>query len=155
MFRFDAIACQRLAHRVWRSKIPLLPRLIDIFVLLFWKCSIPHTVPIGAGTRIAYFQPGVVIHRRAVLGRNVELHGGVVIGGRKEGVPGVPRIGNNVQIYSGAKILGDIEIGDGCIIAANAVVIEDMAPRAIAIPPKAQIHPPQAGGQAGKDRRRD
>ena len=139
MFRFDAIACQRIAHALWRRKIPLVPRLIDAFVLLFWKCSIPHTVPIGSGTRIAYYQPGVVIHRRCVIGRNVELHGGVVIGGRKEGVYGVPRIGNEVKIYSGAKVLGDIQIGDGCVIAAGAVVIDSMPPGAVAVPPRAQI----------------
>ena len=141
MLRFDAIACQRLAYGLWRRRIPVLPRLIDAFVLLFWKCSIPHTIPIGPGTRVAYFQPGIVIHRRATIGRNVELHGGVVIGGRKENVRGVPQIGDNVRIYAGAKILGDIAIGEGCVIAANAVVIEDMPPGAIALPPKAQIYP--------------
>ncbi len=39
---------------------------------------------------------------------------------------GVPRIGNNVYIGCGAKILGDIIIGDNCIIGANAVVIKDV-----------------------------
>jgi serine O-acetyltransferase len=139
MFRCDAIACQRVAHWLWRRKIPLVPRLIDVFLLIFWKCSIPRTVAIGAGTRIAYFQPGVVIHRRCVIGRNVELHGGVVIGGRREDTWGVPRIGDHVKIYSGAKILGDLEIGDGCVIAANAVVIESMPPGSIALPSRAQI----------------
>jgi serine O-acetyltransferase len=145
MPRFDAIACQRLAHILWRWRVPLLPKLLDAFVIVFWKCSLPHTVAIGKGSRIAYYQPGVVVHRRCVIGENVELHGGVVIGGRKDGVLGVPRIGNNVCIYSGAKILGDITIGDNCVIAANAVVIEDMPPGAMALPPRAQIYPRLTG----------
>lgn len=139
--RFDAIRCQQLAHRLWKCKIPLLPQVLSVFILLFWKCSLPHTVPVGRGSRIAYFQPGVVVHPRAVIGQDVEIHGGVVIGGRKEGVFGVPRIGDNVRIYSGAKILGDVVIGDGCVIAANAVVVEDMPPHTIAVPPKAEIYP--------------
>ena len=39
---------------------------------------------------------------------------------------GVPTIGNNVTIYSGAKVLGNIIIGDNVIVGANAVVLRDV-----------------------------
>lgn len=44
---------------------------------------------------------------------------------------GCPVIGNNVMITSGAKVLGDITVGDGAVIGANAVVIRDVEPGAV------------------------
>ena len=42
-----------------------------------------------------------------------------------------PTIGNNVIIYAGAKIIGDVHVGDNAIIGANAVVTKDVPPNAI------------------------
>ena len=50
---------------------------------------------------------------------------GVTVGGRSGSI-GVPRLGDNVYIATGAKILGDIDIGDYVIIGANAVVIHSI-----------------------------
>ena len=63
----------------------------------------------------------VIINENAVVGDNCCFHGFNVVGnnGKNEKAP---RLGNNVDVGVGAKIIGDIYIADNCIIAANAVV---------------------------------
>jgi glycosyltransferase involved in cell wall biosynthesis len=62
------------------------------------------------------------------MGRNVVLSPCVTIGGRS-GKYDVPRIGDNVFVAPGARILGDVTIGDGAVIGANAVVIRSVLSR--------------------------
>jgi serine O-acetyltransferase len=88
---------------------------------------------------------GIVINREARIGSdfylihhgNTKIHPGVVIGegcaimhdvtiGTNMERPGVPRLGNNVFVGAGAKILGPITIGDGARVAANSLVISDV-----------------------------
>ena len=70
---------------------------------------------------------GVVIGETAVIGNNVTMFHGVTLGGTgKEKGKRHPTIGNNVFIGSGAKILGNINIGDNVKIGANSVVLEDI-----------------------------
>ena len=61
----------------------------------------------------------IVVNSAARIGDNCTLQQNVNIG---KNYGGVPRIGNNVYIGPGAKLFGDIEIADGCVIGANAVV---------------------------------
>lgn len=77
------------------------------------------------GTKFAYGGIGVVIHARAVVGRNCMIGQGVTIGG-KSGWYEVPVIGDNVEIHAGARVLGPVKIGDNVIIGANAVVVKDV-----------------------------
>lgn len=70
---------------------------------------------------------GVVIGQTAEIGDNVIIFHGVTLGGTgKEKGKRHPTIGNNVMIGAGAKILGNIRIGDNCKIGANAVVVKDI-----------------------------
>ena len=52
---------------------------------------------------------------------------------------GAPRIGNRVDIGAGAKILGDISIGDDAVIGANAVVLKNVPPGAFAVGVPARV----------------
>ena len=52
---------------------------------------------------------------------------------------GTPKIGNDVYIGAGEKVLGDITIGDGAVIAANSLVINDVPPGAMAIGVPARV----------------
>ena len=72
----------------------------------------------------------IVVHARVKMGRNVFLSHCVTIGGRS-GRPDVPTIKDNVYIAPGAKVLGNIVVGEGSVIGANAVVIRDVPPRSI------------------------
>jgi len=52
---------------------------------------------------------------------------------------GCPTIGNNVSIYAGAKVLGNINIGDNAVIGANAVVVKDVPANAVVVGNPAKI----------------
>ncbi len=73
----------------------------------------------GKGVRICH--PNVIIN--GYVGSGCILHGNNVIGNKRTGEKdAVPRIGNNVDIGTGAMIIGDVVIADGCVIGAGAVV---------------------------------
>jgi len=68
-----------------------------------------------------------VINSKAVIGENGNISQGVTIGIINSGLKqGVPTIGNRVYIAPGAKIIGNIKIGNDVAIDANAVVINDV-----------------------------
>jgi serine O-acetyltransferase len=67
---------------------------------------------------------GVVIHEDAVIGNNCMVMQQVTIGMTAEGK--APTIGNDVYIGAGAKILGNVRVGDGVRIGAQAVVLSDV-----------------------------
>jgi serine O-acetyltransferase len=70
---------------------------------------------------------GVVIGETTIIGDNVTLYQGVTLGGTgKEKGKRHPTLGSNIVIGTGAKVLGNIIIGDNSYIGANAVVIKDV-----------------------------
>jgi serine O-acetyltransferase len=77
---------------------------------------------------------GVVIGETSILGDNITLYQGVTLGGTgKEKGKRHPTIGNNVVVGTGAKVLGNITIGDNSYIGANAVVIKDVPPNSTVV----------------------
>ena len=85
--------------------------------------SIPCDV-IGPGLSIVHYGT-IVISQGCKIGSNCRIHAGVNIGANG-GEFEAARIGNNVYIGPGAKIIGKIVIGDGVVIGANAVVNKDV-----------------------------
>ena len=85
--------------------------------------SIPYC-NIGKGFSVAHYGL-LVINGNAVIGENCRIQEGVCIGSTN-GSDRAPRIGNNVFIGSGAKIIGDIEIADDVAIGAGAVVVKSI-----------------------------
>ena len=92
-----------------------------------YNSVVPSECEIGAGSFLAYGGIGVVLHRRAVIGRDVNIGSNVLIGGQSGG-KGVPRIGDNVFLATGCKILGEIEIGNFVVVGANTVVTKSVPP---------------------------
>src|ERR1700676_3714896 len=128
----------RLARRLHLKKIPMLPRVIQRLSVLLFHCYLPYSAEIGEGFEVGYWGVGIVVHPRVKIGRNVFIAQGVTIGGRNE-MPEVPQIGDNVFISAGAKVLGNVIIGNGSVIGANAVVIRSVPPRCIAVGVPARI----------------
>lgn len=100
----------------------------------FWSVAtgadIPiNTAKIGGGLLLPH-PNGVVIHPDAEIGPNCLIFQQVTIGTGPR--PGVPRIGGQVDIGAGAKILGGVVIGDHARIGANAVVVSDVPAGAVA-----------------------
>jgi serine O-acetyltransferase len=84
------------------------------------------------GRRLMIPHPnGVVIHEDAVVGDDCMIMQQVTIGMIQEGA--VPRLGNNVYVGAGAKIIGKVNVGDGARIGANAVVTNDVPAHCTAV----------------------
>ena len=93
---------------------------------------------------------GVVIGATAVVGDDVMLYHGVTLGGRSlaRGTKRHPTVGDRVTIGAGARVLGDIEIGDDVQIGANSVVVKPVPAGAVATGIPARIRMP---GHLGED----
>ncbi len=121
-----AIICHRIAHTLDKLKIPLLPRLLMTVARWITGVEIHPSATIGRGLFIDHGM-GVVIGETTTIGRHVTLYQGVTLGGTgKQRGKRHPTIGNNVVIGTGAKILGDITIGDHSMVGANAVVVKNV-----------------------------
>lgn len=93
---------------------------------IIYACDIGITAQIPMSSTFHHCGLGVVIGNTTVIGENCEIYSNVTIGSKKmAGEKGRnPHIGNNVVICTGASVLGDVSIGDNCIIGAGAVVLK-------------------------------
>ncbi len=120
-----AVIMHRVAHRLLLWKIPFLPRFYSQLARYLTGIEIHPAAKIGKRLFIDHGM-GVVIGETAVVGDDVLLYQGVTLGGTgREKGKRHPNIGNNVVVGAGAKILGNITIGDNSYIGANAVVLKD------------------------------
>ena len=119
-----------LAHWLWKKRVPLLPRVLQLFNRVVFAVQLPAETRIGRGVQLSYSGLGTVIHPRAVIGNRVVIGPGVVVGGRSE-IWEVPVIEDEVQLGVGAKVLGPVRVGRGAIVGANAVVLHDVPAGAV------------------------
>lgn len=93
---------------------------------------------LGAGVYLDHHGT-LIINKNAIVGSNVYLTPGVVIGADRHGVP---TIGNNVEILMGAKVYGNIKIGENVTIAPMSVVTHDVPSNVVVcgIPAKIMKH---------------
>ena len=130
---FHALVIYRIFRWCYERRIPTQPVrfFIERFIEVTTGISIPAQVQIGKGLRIHHFG-GIIIHSETVIGDNCTLYHDVTCGDLG-GWGGAPRIGNNIIIGAGAKLLGDIEVGDDCRIGANAVVRKSVPAGCVAV----------------------
>lgn len=115
-----------LSHHKLYSPIYLLSKLILLHYSYKFGIEIPSRTRIGRGFYIGHFSC-IIVSLDAVIGNNVNISQGVTIGASNRGKhKGVPIIGDEVYIGPGAKIIGNITIGNRVCIGANAVVTEDV-----------------------------
>jgi serine O-acetyltransferase len=119
-----------VSHWLWQHHVPILPRLIYGMIRVVFAAVLPPSVVFGRGVLLGYSGLGIVIHARCVIGDRVTIGTGVTLGGRGT-FREVPVIEDDVDIGSGAKVLGPIRVARGAIIGANAVVIHDVPPMAV------------------------
>lgn len=128
-----AILMYRIAHII--SQLP--PQInskqtycADSFSLLgreIGHIEIYYSTTIGHGFKINHGL-GTVIGARCKIGNYCTIHQNCTLGDHNGGRP---TIGNNITIYAGAMILGDIHIGDNSIVGANSVVFDSFPPNSI------------------------
>ena len=121
-----AMFFHRIAHVLYKLKIPVLPRLISQISRVLTLIEIHPGAKIGKRFFIDHGN-GVVIGETAQIGNDVMLYQGVSLGGTgKEHGKRHPTIGNNVVIGAGAIILGNIIISDNSRIGAGTVVTKSV-----------------------------
>ena len=125
---FHVMVFYYMAHRLWRWKAYGLARWVSYIGRMFTGIEIHPAAQIGQGLFIDHGS-GLVIGGTSIIGDNVTLYQNVTLGGTSLN-PGKrhPTLEDNVIVGAGAKVLGDITIGEGARIGANAVVVKDVAP---------------------------
>lgn len=95
--------------------------------------QISYHVQIGESLYVGHFG-AIVVSDMAVIGRNVNLSPCICLGkGNRGPNKGYPRVGNNVYIAPGAKLIGNVKVGDNVSIGANAVVTHDVPDNACVV----------------------
>jgi serine O-acetyltransferase len=143
---FRAVAVHRFG--VWRMKIQ--PKLLRapfsiLYQMLFRKIrntygiELPYTVQLGRRVIIEH-QGAIVIHGNCSIGDESIIRQAVTLGNRYLDRPlDAPKLGKRVNVGAGAKIFGNVTIGDGANIGANAVVLYDVPAEATAVGIPARI----------------
>ena len=127
---FNAINLYRIERKLYLIGVPIIPQILKLIIFLIYNSSIPYEAEIGRNTKFGYGGIGVVIHKKAKIGSSCIISQQVTIGG-KLGCKSLPVIGDNVEICAGAKIIGDVKIGNNVTIGVNSVVNKDIPDNAI------------------------
>jgi serine O-acetyltransferase len=119
--------------------------LYPVFKLFLHGCrykfgiTIPENAVVGGGLFINRFG-GIYVHHDVVIGRNVNITHGVVLGQVNRGSKaGSPIIGDRVFFGSGAKVVGRVRVGDDAAIGVNALVVDDVPASAVMVAPAATL----------------
>ncbi|MCB8880219.1 serine O-acetyltransferase [Acidisoma cellulosilytica] len=119
-----AVLWHRFAQRLWRANWTSLARFTAHISRWLTGIEIHPAAKLGRRLVIDHGM-GLVIGETAIVGDDVTLYHQVTLGGTSlTHGKRHPTIGNNVIIGAGAKILGDILVGDGARIGANALIIK-------------------------------
>lgn len=121
-----AIWMHRVAHALYRRRIPFLPRIISHFNRFVTGIEIHPGAQIGRRFFVDHGM-GVVIGETSEVGDDVLMYQGVTLGGTgKQRGKRHPTIGSNVTLGVGAAVLGAITVGDHVRVGAGSVVIHDV-----------------------------
>ena len=117
-----AVWGHQISHFLWRINLKLIARIHSNLVRSTTGIEIHPAAKIGRRFFIDHGM-GVVIGATAVVGDDVMIYHDVTLGAKSGGTgKRHPTIGNNVVIGAGARIIGDITVGDGAKVSANMVV---------------------------------
>ncbi|MBV1866701.1 MAG: serine O-acetyltransferase [Marinosulfonomonas sp.] len=125
---FQAIQAYRVAHWLFETGRRDLSYFIQMRVSEQFGIDIHPAAVVGQGIMIDHAH-SIVIGETAVVGDNVSMLHSVTLGGTgKEDDDRHPKIGDGVLIGAGAKVLGNIQVGNCSRIAAGSVVLDDVPP---------------------------
>lgn len=134
-----ALSWHRFAHALFRAHLKLPARIISQWARFFTGIEIHPAAKIEGGVFIDH-GAGVVIGETASVGSGTVLYHGATLGGTgKDKGKRHPTVGRNCVISAGAKILGNITVGDGAKIGAGAVVLKDVPANSTAVGVPARI----------------
>lgn len=134
-----AIWIYRIAHVLWNFKRRILSRMLSNYAKFWTGIEIHPGAKIGRRLVIDH-GVGVVIGETAIIGDDCLIYHGVTLGGKTlDPVKRHPTVGNRVTIGAGAKLIGNITIGDDCAVGANAVVTKPMPNGTVAVGVNARL----------------
>jgi serine O-acetyltransferase len=123
---YHAIQAYRVAHWLWGKGRESLALFFQNRMSTEFSVDIHPAARMGEGILLDH-ATGVVIGETAVVGNNVSILQSVTLGGTgKDEGDRHPKIGDGVLISAGAKILGNIRVGEGAKVGAGSVVLEDV-----------------------------
>ena len=145
----EAIAIQRVAHRLYRLGAPIIPRMMTEWAHSRTGIDIHPGARIGAGFFIDH-GTGVVIGETCVIGNHVKLYHGVTLGARSfekdeeghivKGLKRHPNVEDNVTIYPNSTILGgETVIGANSTIGANVFLMSSVAAHSLVVYEEKQL----------------
>lgn len=125
---FHALQTHRVAHWLWRQGRESLALFFQNRMSNTFGVDIHPAARMGKGIMLDH-ATGLVIGETAVVGNNVSILQSVTLGGTgKDEGDRHPKISDGVLISAGAKILGNIRVGQGAKVGAGSVVLEDVPP---------------------------
>ena len=130
---FHALLMHRIAHKLWVWKIPVIPRIISTISRFLTGIDIHPGATIGRRFFIDHGM-GVVIGETTQIGDDCLLYQGVTLGGtssKKE--KRHPTLGRGVVVGAGAKVLGNITLGNYSKVGAGSVVVDNVPEHATVV----------------------
>lgn len=132
-----AMTNYRVAHELYQSDVPLIPRIITEMAHSATGIDIHPGAQIGESFFMDH-GTGIVIGATCIIGQKVKLYQNVTLGAKSfpldaqgnpiKGIPRHPIIEDNVVIYAGSTILGRITIGKNSVIGGNVWLTENVPP---------------------------
>lgn len=145
----------RIGSRILRLPFSFVYKVLKLMVQVMTGIDLPCETRVGRRFTIEHFG-GIIISGDAEFGDDCIVRNGVTVGLLRTDQPGSPRLGHRVDVGAGAKLLGNIRIGDDVRIGANAVVIRDVPAGHIAVGVPAIIKPRKdLAAAAAPDREND
>lgn len=129
---FHAVILYRIANSLFKNKLHKLAWLVTRLNQAVTAAEIEYNAEIGPGLLIPH-PAGIVIGRGTKLGDNVTVYQGVTLGTHNWKKIEYPTIENNVVLFAGAKILGNVTVKSDSIIGANAVITKDIPSKCTAV----------------------
>ena len=123
-----AIFFYRINHFLWKKNFKILARFLSQFARFLTGIEIHPGATIGKRLFIDHGM-GVVIGETTIIGDDCVLYQGVTLGGVGTGPHTMkrhPTLLNNVMVSAGAKVIGNVTIGNNTIIGASSVVLKDI-----------------------------
>ena len=125
---FWSVVTYRLAALAHRKGLLPVARVLFLVNMILWSVELSPRAEIGPGLLIPHPQ-GVGVGAGVRIGRHAKILKGTSIGAAGYGShrrDGMPIIGDDCIIFDGAKVLGPIEIGDGCRVGAGVILMKSM-----------------------------